>query len=199
MIAGFARMQHLENELVPDLLRSAGVDWLVELAPAASPSPGAHVPRHRMLLDDGGWVWPCRLPGGLLPFGDEALPAVLMRHLFWLDCGPDLLRETVRCLKPGGLLVSVSANPFHRGSWEELGRGALQLPAWPRFLMQHGRYDLQLEVPPRTGWRGMIPGVAPLLVLAGRKPPRGNRVRPMRFRRLVDASARPLPTSCRAA
>jgi SAM-dependent methyltransferase len=199
MIAGFARMQHLENELVPDLLRSAGVDWLVELAPAASPSPGSHAPRHRMLLDDSGWVWPCRLPANLLPFADETLPAVLMRHLFWIESGSSLLSEAVRCLKPGGLLVSVSANPFYRGSWQELGRDALQLPAWPRFLMQHGRCDLQLEVPPRPGWRGMIPAVAPLLVLAGRKPPRGDRVQPVRFRRLVGAPARPLATSCRAA
>ena len=54
MIAGFARLQNLESELVPQVLRSAGVDWVLELAPAASPSPRADVPRHRMLFSDPG-------------------------------------------------------------------------------------------------------------------------------------------------
>jgi len=199
MIAGFAHLQTVENALVPALIDAAGVDWLVEFAPASSPSPSLRVPRHRMLADADGWVWPCRLPAGLLPFRDESLPAVLIRHLFWLEAGPELLAECVRCLKPGGLIVSVSANPWHRGSWAELGRRALQLPAWPRFLVQHGRYDLLLEVPAGARLRGMLPGVLPLLVVAGRKPPRGARVRRPDFRRAVRPAPRAVPTTCRAA
>ncbi len=199
MIAGFAQLQTVENALVPDLVHAAGVDWLVELAPASSPSPALRAPRHRMLTDRDGWVWPCRLPSNLLPFQDESLPAILVRHLFWLDFAPALLAECIRCLKPGGLLVSVSANPWHRGSWTELGRHALQLPAWPRFLMQHGRYDLLLEVPARARLSGMVPGISPLLVVAGRKPPRGTRVRRLEFGRVVRPGPRVLPTTCRAA
>lgn len=199
MIAGFARLQNVENAVVPDIVRSAGVDWIAEFAPAASPSSAAGAPRHRMLLDDAEWVWPCRLPAQLLPFADDSLPAILLRHLFWLDSAEAVLDEAVRCLKPGGLLVSVSANPWHRRSWQELGRRALKLPAWPWFLMQHGRHDLHLQVPARARMQGMIPGIAPLLVVAGRKPPRAARIRKMEFRRVVDGPGRAVPTSCRAA
>lgn len=199
MIAGFARLQNLESELVPQVLRSAGVEWVLELAPAASPSPRADVPRHRMLFSDPGWVWPCRLTPALLPFANDSLPAVLIRHLFWLDSAPFLLQEAVRCLKPGGLLVSVSANPWHPGSFRELGRDALALPPWPSFVMQHGRHSLELELPARTAWRSMIPGVTPLLVVSGRKPPRGIPIGRLDLRRVRGPAAGPLPTSCRAA
>lgn len=199
MIAGFAQLQTVENALVPELIHAEGVDWLVELAPASSPSPALHAPRHRMLADREGWVWPCRLPSDLLPFQNESLPAILVRHLFWLDVAPALLAECIRCLKPGGLMVSVSANPWHRGSWQELGRQAFHLPAWPRFLVQHGRYDLMLQVPAKARLRGMVPGISPLLVVAGRKPPRGSRVRKLDFGRVVSPSPRAVPTSCRAA
>lgn len=199
MIAGFARLQPVENRMVPALVDGAGIDWLVELAPASSPSPSLSAPRHRMLADHQGWVWPCRLPAGLLPFQDESLPALLVRHLFWLPSAADLLAECMRCLKPGGLLISVSANPWHRGSWSELGTRALHLPAWPLFLYQHGRYDLLLEVPAKDRLRGLVPGVSPVLVVAGRKPPRGAPVRRLEFRNVVRPTARAIPTSCRAA
>jgi len=199
MIAGFARLQNAENELVPRLIADAGVDWLVECSPAASPSPAIRVPRHRMLQDDGQWVWPCRLPADLLPFASDSLPAIVVRHLFWLDSGSSLLAEAIRCLKPGGLLVSISANPWHRHSWRELGRNTLQLPAWPRFLMQHARHQLLLQYPARQQWRGFIPGVAPLLVVVARKPPRAAPVERLRLRRTVTAPGRAVPTSCRAA
>jgi hypothetical protein len=58
---------------------------------------------------------------------------------------------------------------------------------------------LQITVPRRPGWRGMLPGIAPLLLLSGRKPPRGQGVTQVRFRRPMGASVRALPTSCRAA
>ncbi|MEX2497846.1 MAG: hypothetical protein WD397_03090 [Wenzhouxiangellaceae bacterium] len=199
MISGFARLQKTENELVPRLIEGVGVDWMLECAPVSSPSPVIGVPRHRMLLDEHEWVWPCRLTAGLLPFADEALPAILVRHLFWLDCGSLLLDECIRCLKPGGLLVSISANPWHRCSWQELGRDAFRLPAWPRFLMQHARHQLLLQYPARQQWRGFIPGVAPLLVVVARKPPRAAPVRRLRLRRPVGTSPRAVPTSCRAA
>lgn len=199
MIAGFGRLQNAENELVPDLLERAGVDWIVECAPASSPSPAIRVPRHRMLLGEEEWVWPCRVPADLLPFADEALPAILLRHLFWLESGQRLLDESVRCLKPGGLLMSISANPWHRGSWQELGRDALHLPAWPGFLMQHARHHMQLQFPARAQWRGFIPGVSALLVVVARKPPRATTVKRMKLRRAVGTPSGAIPTSCRAA
>lgn len=199
MIAGFARLQNAENAMVPQLISDAGVDWLVECAPAASPSPAIRVPRHRMLQDAGEWVWPCRLPADLLPFASDSLPAIVLRHLFWLDSGASLLTESIRCLKPGGLLMSISANPWHRCSWQELGRDTLQLPAWPRFLMQHARHHLLLQYPARQQWRGFIPGVAPLLVVVARKPPRAAPVERLGVRRAVSSHGRALPTSCRAA
>jgi len=200
MIAGFAKLQTVENDVVPALVRDAGVDWMLECAPAASPSPGLGVPRHRMLLGDDQWVWPCRLQGDLLPFGNDSLPAILLRHLFWLDSGPGLLREAVRCLRPGGLLVSVSANPWHRVSWRELGRETLHLPAWPRFLMQHARHQLKLQMPAAGSWRGFVPGIAPLLVIVARKPPRPASVRRLRLVRHSSAgAARIVPANCRAA
>lgn len=199
MIAGFARLQNAENELVPRLISDAGVDWLVECAPAASPSPAIRTPRHRMLQDAGEWIWPCRLPAALLPFASDSLPAIMLRHLFWLESANSLLAETIRCLKPGGLLVSISANPWHRCSWQELGRGTFQLPAWPRFLMQHARHQLLLQYPARQHWRGFIPGVAPLLVVVARKPPRAAPVSRRRMRRAVGSPGRAVPTSCRAA
>lgn len=199
MIAGFARLQRAENEVVPRLIRDAGVDWMVECAPTASPSPVIDAPRHRMLLDASEWVWPCRAPAGMLPFGDEALPAILLRHLFWLQSGPALLEESVRCLKPGGLLVSISANPWHRFSWQELGREAFRLPAWPRFLMQHARHQLLLQYPARQQWQGFVPGVTPLLVVVARKPPRAASVQKLRLQRATGGGPRAVPTSCRAA
>lgn len=199
MIAGFARLQNAENELVPRLIADAGVDWLVECAPAASPSPAIRAPRHRMLVDGTEWVWPCRLPAGMMPFASESLPAIVLRHLFWLDSAASLLAESIRCLKPGGLLVSVSANPWHHHSWQELGRNSFQLPAWPRFLMQHARHHLLLQYPARQQWRGFIPGVAPVLVVVARKPPRIAPVKNLPMRRAVTTPSRAIPTSCRAA
>lgn len=192
-------MQNVENALVPALVDDAGVDWMLECAPASSPSPALAVPRHRMLQDRDRWVWPCRLEAGLLPFADDSLPGVLLRHLFWLPSGPALLDEAVRCLKPGGLLVSVSANPWHRRSWHELGREALQLPAWPRFLVQHVRHHLIMQLPARERWLGFVPGITPLLVLVARKPPRPARVRRLKLEREAAPGPYSVASNCRAA
>lgn len=203
MTAGFASLQHAENAVVPAVLRSAGVDWLVELAPAASPSPAVDVPRHRMLLDDTGWIWPCRASGDTLPFGDEQLPALLLRHLFWDRDADRRFGEAMRVLKPGGLVVSVSANPWHRASWRELGRDALKLPAWPLLLYRHARHDLQLQIPRRQYLASVLPGLSPLLLVVGRKPPRAATVRRLDFGRRFGAAGSPVGsaagTSCRAA
>lgn len=199
MISGFARLQNAENNLVPQLVSEAGADWLLECAPATSPSPAIRVPRHRMLQDAGRWVWPCRLPADLLPFASDSLPAIVLRHLFWQPSSGALLSESVRCLKPGGLLVSISANPWHRCSWQELGRNTLRLPAWPRFLVQHARHHLLLQYPAPQQWRGFIPGVAPLLIVVARKPPRAAPVERLRVRPALRGTARAVPTSCRAA
>jgi len=193
--AGFAAFQAAENALVPQVLAEAGVDWVLECAPAAGVSPLAGAPRHRLLRSGNDWIWPCRLPADRLPFADESLPAVLIRHLFWLPEGEALLLDALRCLQPGGLLVSVSANPWHRASWRELGRDALQLPAWPRFLMQHARHSLRLAVP-GGGW---LRAVEPLLMIAARKPPRPASVSRLRFNRRPAFAPRALTSSCRAA
>lgn len=203
MTAGFASLQQAENAVVPGVLRSAGVDWLVELAPAASPSPAIDVPRHRMLLDDNGWIWPFRASGESLPFGDEQLPALLLRHLFWDDDAEPRFAEAMRVLKPGGLVVSVSANPWHRASWKELGREALKLPAWPRLLVRHARHDLQLQIPRRQYLASVLPGLSPLLLVVGRKPPRAATVRRLDFGRRFGAAGSAVGTAagtnCRAA
>jgi SAM-dependent methyltransferase len=183
--AGFAELQAAENALVPQVLSEAGVDWVLECAPAAGVSPLIRVPRHRILRSGSEWVWPCRVPADRLPFADESLPALLIRHLFWLDEGESLLIDALRCLQPGGLLVSVSANPWHRASWRELGRDALRLPAWPRFLMQHARQPLQLAVP-GSGW---LRAIEPLAASV-------TRLRFENRSRLVPSA---LTTSCRAA
>ncbi|MFU8878371.1 MAG: methyltransferase domain-containing protein [Wenzhouxiangellaceae bacterium] len=199
MDAGFAGLQNTENRLVPEIVAAAGVDWLLECAPVTSPSCALDAPRHRLLLSRDEWVWPCRLPMDLLPFADQTLPAILLRHVFWQPQAPALLTEAVRCLKPGGLLVSVSANPWHRASWGELGRDALHLPAWPRLLMQHARFSLQLQIPVRQQWFGLIPGVSPLLLVVARKPPRPAQVRRLQLKRSMGTRTGMPVTSCRAA
>lgn len=182
MTAGFARLQRAENALLPELLAGVGIDWLVEMAPVTSPSPALTVPRHRVLLDSGGWCYPFRAPVGQLPFEDEALPAVLVRHLFQPGVGAGLLDEVLRCLAAGGVLVSVSANPWHPQCWRELGSGALHLPAWPKLLFRHARHPLKLQIPRRQQWRGLMPGLSPVLVVVARKPPRPTRVEKLKFR-----------------
>jgi SAM-dependent methyltransferase len=200
MTAGFASLQQAENAVIPELLRGMGVDWVVELAPASSPSPAIDVPRHRILHDASGWIWPFRGAGCSLPFADEALPAVLLRHLFWDDQAEHRFEEALRVLAPGGLIVSATANPWHRNSWRELGRDSLRLPAWPRFLFLHARHDLILQIPKRQYWTGAVPGFSPLLLVVGRKPPRAATIRRLEARRRFVPMPEPLvSTTCRAA
>lgn len=198
MAAGFARLQSAENALIPALVADAGVARLVELAPLASPSPRVPVSRERILFHEGQWHYPFRAPALELPFADGTLPAILVRHLFQPDVPRGVFAEILRCLQPGGLLLSVSANPWHSAAWREVGRGALRLPSWPLLLVSHARQDLELQIP-RTYWRGLLPGLAPVLVIAGRKPPRPIDVRPVKFSRRVPDGATAVPSQCRAA
>lgn len=199
MTAGFDRLQNAENALIAPILADAGVQWVLEMSPASGSSPALGVPRQRMLMGASGWTWPCRAPSDVLPLADDRVPAILIRHLFWRPFGGALLDEAVRCLKPGGLLVSVSANPWHRSSWHELGRDALRLPAWPRFLMQHSRHSLLLQISSAAHWQGWVPGISSLLVIVARKPPRGQKVRRLEFRSRPRTFTGAVPTSCRAA
>ncbi|MCA1778350.1 MAG: class I SAM-dependent methyltransferase [Xanthomonadaceae bacterium] len=199
MTAAFARLQRAENSLMAGLVDTVGVDWILELAPVHSPSPIIHVPRHRMLLGEDGWVWPFRCLPAELPFADEDLPAIMIRHMFWLPTGTSILRDALRCLKPGGLLISVSANPWHRLSWNELGRAAFRLPAWPRFLMQHAGLGLQLQIPVRYHWTGVLPGVSPVLMVVARKPARAIRIRRPDFSRKHISIGTAPASGCRAA
>lgn len=199
MTAGFDRLQNAENALLGPILSEAGVDWILELAPASAGAPALGVPRHRMLMGDAGWTWPFRAPPDSLPLANDRVPAIAIRHLFWRPFGPALLDEAVRCLMPGGLLVSVSANPWHHSSWRELGRDALRLPAWPRLLMQHSRQDLVLQISTAAHWQGFVPGISSLLIVVARKPPRGAQIRKLDFRAQTRSLNRPVATSCRAA
>ncbi len=200
MLAGFASLQTAENRLLPGLIADAGASWLLEMAPATSPSPALGVPRHRMLLGSEGWIYPCRAPVDELPFADESLPGLLLRHLIQPGIDAEALTmESLRCLKAGGLLISVSANPWHPAAWRELGGRSLRLPAWPRLLMMYARHGLELSIPRRQQWSGLVPGITPVLVVVARKAPRPAKVEPLRLRRGVIRSTGVTVTQCRAA
>jgi SAM-dependent methyltransferase len=198
-IAGFASLQREENRLVSLALAGADAQWVLELVPASGPSPALNMDRVRMLFDAEGLVWPLRAELDAWPLDSESVPAVLLRHAWQPGMKHDLLPEALRVLKPGGLLVSVSANPWHHLAWRELGRGTLRLPSWPHLQMLHARHALGLSVPVISQWRGMIPGLTPVLILVARKPDRPARVQPLRFGRPQMATG-PVPaTQCRAA
>ena len=199
MPAGFAGLQSVENTLIPGLIESAGVDWLVEMAPLTSPSPALPIRRYRVLLDEAGWAWPFRALTAQLPFLDEALPAVLLRHVFQRSIDVQLFDEVLRCIRPGGLLITVSANPWHRAAWKELGRSALHLPAWPQLLLRHGQHDLDIQLAGHQSWRGLVPGLSPILVVVARKPPRATPVTRLKFDYMRGTEAAVPASQCRAA
>lgn len=183
MLAGFASLQPAENAVLPSCLADAGVDWLVEMAPALSPSPSIGVPRHRLLLGPDGWIYPFRAPGCELPLADDSVPALMLRHLFQPGVPNGLFDEALRCLMPGGLLVTVTANPWHPAAWRELGRGALRLPPWPWLQLAHIRRHLRVEKPVRRARSRFISGPGPMLVIVARKPPRPAVVRRLKYPR----------------
>ncbi|GAB4171103.1 MAG: hypothetical protein Kow0020_05630 [Wenzhouxiangellaceae bacterium] len=167
MVAGIAGLQAVENRLLPPLLMHSGVAWLLECAPVSAVSPAISLPRHRLLFEDDLWVWPFRAQFDRLPLATAALPALLIRHLFWTGSRFEMLDELVRVLKPGGLLVSVSLNPWHRAAWRIARDRRGRLPAWPVFLWLHRRLGLMV-LPGLPAWRQCI---SPLLVIVARKPP----------------------------
>lgn len=199
MIAGFSSLQTAENRLVPMALGDQLPEWLLELAPVSAPSPGLPVKRARMLFDDQGLIWPLRARLDELPLDDDSVPAVLLRHVWQPGVAADPLPELLRVLKPGGLLISVSANPWHYKAWQALGKGALMLPSWPHFQLLHARHSLSLSVPARELWRGLVPGLTSALVLIARKPARPARIMPIKRREPRLAGAPAAASLCRAA
>ncbi|TVQ28767.1 MAG: hypothetical protein EA370_16105 [Wenzhouxiangella sp.] len=198
-IAGFTSLQSAENALVPAALGDPLPEWLLEIAPVTAPSPALDVDRSRLLFDRDAACWPFRCRLDELPLDDDAVPAVLLRHVWQPGLSVDPLDEVLRVLKPGGLLVSVSANPWHRRAWQELGRSALRLPSWPHFQVLHARHSLSLSVPSAGRWRGLVPGLTSVLVLVAHKPRRPARVEPIKFRRPQLATGSAQVSLCRAA
>ncbi len=198
-IAGFTSLQSAENALVPTALGPSLPEWLLEIAPVSAPSPALRVPRTRVLFDENNICWPFCCPLDRLPLDDDAVPAILLRHVWQPGVLADPLEDALRVLRPGGLLISVSANPWHRRAWQELGRSALRLPSWPHFQVLHARHALSLGVPSVSQWRGLIPGLTPVLVLVARKPQRPARVEPLKFRQPRMAAGAAPVSLCKAA
>lgn len=201
MLSDFARFQPAENRLVPPSLQNAGVAWILELAPSSSPSPAMAIPRIRCLMGSEGLGWPVKALAGQLPFADESLPAVLVRHLNQPGCPAGLYREIARCLMPGGLLVSVSANPWHPAAWRTVGRQAVRLPGAIRLQVLHMRLGLRPQPTGARVWRQMLPMGSRLVLVSSRKPPRPGTVRRVQFRQPASGSAATAAVSswCRAA
>jgi SAM-dependent methyltransferase len=198
-IAGFTSLQSAENRLVPAALGDRHPEWLLELSPLMGTSPGLPVERVRMVFNSEGICFPLRARLDEWPLDDESVPAMLVRHIWQPGVKVDPMDEILRVLKPGGTLISVSANPWHHLAWRELGRGCLRLPSWPHLQLLHARYPLQLSVPTASQWKGLVPGLTPVLVLVARKPERPARVRPLRFKQPKIAGVTVPATQCRAA
>lgn len=199
-LAGYVGLQNLETDLAAAACSRFTPLWILEVAPMVSASPGLEAARSRMLLDETGVCWPFRAAHECWPLEDESVPALLLRHLWQPAICVDMLEEAVRVLRPGGFVVSISANPWHRQAWRETGPSALRLPAWPQFQWLHYRLGLQLQAPIMTHLRGMVPGLAPLLVLVSRKRSQLARVSPERWRPASVAAGRPaIASHCKAA
>jgi SAM-dependent methyltransferase len=198
-IAGFAGLQSAENRLVPSALGGSDADWVLEIAPVSGPSPALDRPRTRLMFDSRNFCWPLRASLDEWPLDDESVPAMLLRHVWQPAVKADPMDEVMRVLKPGGMLVSVSANPWHRLAWRELGKRSLMLPSWPHLQLLHARHGLSLSMPAASHWRGMVPGLTPVLVLVARKPSRPARVQPLRFKQPKMVGSSMPATQCRAA
>jgi SAM-dependent methyltransferase len=199
MPAGFSGLQGLETRLVAAGFERPRPRWILEVAPTASASPQIEFQKSRVLVDAMSCCWPFRAELERWPLDDDSVPGVLLRHVWQPALRGDLLAEAVRVLKPGGTLVSVSANPWHRLAWRELGRAALRLPSWPQFQWMHARLPLQLSISANLQVRGLVPGLVPVLVVVATKSAEPARIEPIRFRqpRVVASSA--VPSQCRAA
>jgi SAM-dependent methyltransferase len=199
MPAGFSGLQPLETRLVEAGFEHPRPNWILEVAPTASASPQIALQRSRVLVDAESCCWPFRAELEAWPLDDDSVPALLMRHVWQPAIRGDLLGEAARVLRPGGVLVSVSANPWHRLAWRELGRSALRLPSWPQFQWMHSRCHLSLSISANVQVRGLVPGLVPVLVVVARKPAQAARIEPIRFRRPQVAGGSAVPSQCRAA
>lgn len=194
MLRGFSGLQNQETRAVGPLVAEAGIDWLLEMAPLASPSPKLTVPRLRMLLAADGWRWPVRAQTCPLPFPDESLPAVMLRYLIRPAVDGDLLEDVHRCLVPGGALILVAANPYHPRCWRQGGPGVIRMPGRVRLLGRLARLGFRPVVSPPPL------SVSPVWALAARKEGGAARVRQVRFERTRRPPGRVLAGStCRAA
>lgn len=195
----FVALQSVENRLVPDAIDAPYPEWVLEIAPATSPSPRLDFPRTRILLNADGCCWPFSARLDQLPLDSESVPAVLLRHVWQPALAVDPLAEALRVLKPGGLLLSVSANPWHPQAWMELGSAAMWLPSWSQFQLLHSRHALQQKLQAQNLWRGLVPGLTPVLLIAARKPQRPAVIRPLKFARPALLRPGAAVAQCRAA
>jgi SAM-dependent methyltransferase len=198
-LAGFNQLQTLENRLVAPLVGDAQPNWVLELAPVSSSSPALDCPRERILVNSSGACWPFAARLDALPLDSESVPLVLVRHLWQPGLAADPLSDVMRLLKPGGLLISVTANPWHRTAWQTLGKDALWLPSWPRWQWMHATRPMELLTSEAMRWKALVPGLSPVLVLVARKPRRPAQVRQIRFGRQRVPAAAAAVSHCRAA
>lgn len=205
MPADFSNLQAVEARLLSQLTTPIQalnrVEWFVEVAPVTSPSPSLNVTakRHRVLFDHAGLVWPFRASTDALPFDTGSVPALLVRHAWQPHQQFFPVDQWARVLKPGGVLVSVSANPWHPSVWRVMGKQSWRLPSWPHFLLAHSHPDIQLEINPLAQWWGVVPKLSPLLVLVGQKRCEIAPIRPERRSRLALKQAPAVMAQCRAA
>ncbi|QOC21560.1 hypothetical protein IC757_10955 [Wenzhouxiangella sp. AB-CW3] len=199
MPAGFARLQRLEAPLVAAALEGVHASWVLEVAPTASASPEFPARRCRVLVDGARCRWPFMAPLDQWPLESRSAPAVLLRHVWQPAFEIDPLDEALRVLRPGGVLISVTANPWHPLAWREIGRDALRLPSWPHFQIMHARRGCRLATPAASQFRGFVPGLSAVLVLVARKPAEPARIQPMRFSQPRMTTGGVSATQCRAA
>ena len=198
-LAGFAQLQTVENRLVAPLVDDINPTWVLEIAPVTSSSPALGCERERLLADAGGISWPFSAAIDALPLDADSVPLVLVRHLWQPGFDADPLADIVRVLKPGGTLISVTANPWHRKSWQVLGRDALWLPSWPRWQLLHARGELESCMKSSLRWKSLVPGVSPVLILVAQKPRRPATVKRVQFGRPVFGGAAAAVSQYRAA
>lgn len=205
MPADFSSLQATEGRILSELTSLTEalnrVEWFVEVAPVmgASPKLDVKATRHRVLFDHTGLVWPCQAVPDALPFDTNSVPAVLLRHAWTPEQAQFPMGQWARVIKPGGLLVSVSANPWHPSVWKIMGKRSWRLPSWPHFLSIHAHPDIQLEMHPLTQWRGGLPKLSPVLVLVGQKRCEIAPIHSRRSGRLAVKHAPAVLAQCRAA
>jgi len=188
-LAGFAQLQTFENRLVGPMVDEINPTWVLELAPMASSSPALSTQRERLLVDRSGISWPFSSQIDSLPLDSESVPLVLLRHLWQPGVETNPLTDIARVLKPGGTLISVTANPWHRTAWQVLGRQALWLPSWPRWQILHAQGPLEICGKRSIQWKAMVPGLSPILILVAQKPRRPAQVKHVKFGQPVFSGA----------